>query len=324
MYELMLVDRLPLDQNPAAVYLSGKSASGRITMEKTLANIAEWLVGVPDPFAVNWAALRFQHVNAIKTRMLETHKPGTDEFYSPATVNKYLCAIRGTLKAAYQLDQISLEDYHKSKSVEGVKVENLPAGRALSIGEMKSLLDTCATDPTPAGARDGSLISLLYAAGLRRAEVVALSLDDYNAEDGSMVVSGKGNKQRIAYVLNGCSQAMQDWLEVRGTEPGPLYLPINKSGALQPGRLSTQAIYKMLRKRAAQAKVPPFSPHDLRRTFISDMLDQGNDLSIVADLAGHQNVTTTSRYDRRGETAKKAAADRLFVPYAGRGRHEKT
>lgn len=310
MSELALVDRLPIDQNPAAVYLSGKSASGRVTMEKSLANVANWLIGVPDPFAVDWSAVRFQHVSAIKTRMQET--------YSPATVNKYLCAIRGTLKAAYQLDQISLEDYHKAKSVEGVKVETLPAGRALSIGEVKALLNTCATDPTPAGARDASLISLLYAAGLRRAEIVSLDLEDYNPEDGSLVISGKGNKERLVYVLNGNRMALEDWLEVRGQEPGPLYVAINKSGSLQPGRLSTQSIYKMLRKRATQSNVPEFSPHDLRRTFISDMLDQGNDLSIVADLAGHKNVSTTARYDRRGEAAKKAAADKLFVPYPGR------
>ena len=314
MSDLMLVDRLPIDQNPAAVYLSGKSKSGRIALEKSLANVADWLIGVPDPFAVNWAALRFQHVNAIKTRMQESETPP----YKPATINKYLCAIRGTLKAAYQLDQISLEDYHKAKSIDGLKVDNLPAGRALSIGEVKALLNTCASDPTSAGARDASIISLLYAAGLRRAEIVSINLEDYNAEDGSLIVTGKGNKQRIVYILNGNRMALDDWLQVRGNEPGPLYVPINKSGALQTGELSHQAIYKLLRKRAAQANVPSFSPHDLRRSFISEMLDQGNDLSIVADLAGHKNVSTTARYDRRGEAAKKAAADRLFVPYSGR------
>lgn len=312
MSDLILVEVLPMDRNPAAVYLSGLSKSGRATMEKSLSQIAEWITGQPDPFAVDWAALRYQHVNAIKTRMID------DPGYSPSTTNKYLSAVRGVLKSAWNLDLIPTEDYHRAVSVEGLKVDNLPAGRALSIGEITALISVCENDPGPAGARDAALIALLYAAGLRRSEIVSLDLADYNPEDGSLVVTGKGNKQRIVYVLNGSSRAMNDWLKVRGEFAGPLFVPILKSGHITDRRMTDQAIYNMLRKRADQAKVPDFSPHDLRRTFISSMLDQGNDLSVVADLAGHKNVSTTARYDRRGEAAKRSAADKLFIPYGGR------
>jgi integrase len=79
--------------------------------------------------------------------------------------------------------------------------------------------------------------------------------------------------------------------------------------------MTPQAVLDIVRRRADGAGVKRFSPHDLRRTFICELLDAGADLSTTRSLAGHSNVQTTARYDRRDERSKRKAAEMLYFPY---------
>jgi len=88
-----------------------------------------------------------------------------------------------------------------------------------------------------------------------------------------------------------------------------------KGGRIETRRLAPQAILRVCEKRGWEAGIPEFAAHDLRRTYISALLDHGIDLSIASDLAGHNPPTTTKRYDRRGERARHAAAAALSVPF---------
>ena len=299
----------PADQRPALVYLADKAPRSRRVLRGDLDTIAR-LLGGDQAATLPWEQVRFQHTAALRQRLAER--------YAPATANRMLSALRGVLKAAWQLGQMDAETYHRAAAVASVKGERLPAGRSLTPGELMALLTACGHDQTAAGARDAAIVALLYSCGLRRAELVALDLADYDSAAGTLTVQGKGHKERLAHVVSGAAAALADWLALRGETPGPLFWPGRKGGHVYPGRLTAQAVYYIIQARADQAKVPALSPHDFRRTFVGDLLDAGADIATVQALAGHAQVTTTARYDRRPETTRKKAAELLHVPYTRR------
>jgi site-specific recombinase XerD len=298
----------------ALAYLGSlTSTQSRRTMASALATIARLLTGNEEAGVgdVAWQRLTLELVTMIRTKLAED--------YAPATANKLLAALRGTLKKAWLLGLMTAENYHRlAEAAKTVRGSTLPAGRDITSGELAGLMDTCANDATASGARDAAIVALLYSCGLRRAELVALDLADHDREARTLTIRGKGNKERLAHVVNGAAAALADWLIVRGDEPGPLFYRIRRGGHIQPQRLTTQAVYHILRTRAKQAGVKELSPHDFRRTFVGDLLDAGADIATVQQMAGHANVTTTARYDRRPEEAKRKAAERLRVPYRSR------
>ena len=311
--ELVLHRALPLDQHPAAVYLASLSAGSRRTMHQALDTIAGLLTGGRcDALALDWSAIRYQHAAAVRARLAEQ--------YQPATANKMLSALRQTLHHAWQLGQMSAEDYHHARDVKTVPGSSLPAGRDLSGGEIAALIAACEDDPGPAGVRDAAIIAVMYATGIRRASVVKLDLDDYDPQAGTLRVrEAKGGQEYLAHVpQDGASRALADWLVVRGEEAGPLFWPVNKGGHMTNRRMSNQAIYNLLLKRANEAGVKRLSPHDLRRTLAGDLLDAGADIVTVQKMLAHANVQTTARYDRRPEEVKRKAAHLIHIPYRGR------
>ncbi len=108
--------------------------------------------------------------------------------------------------------------------------------------------------------------------------------------------------------------AMDAWIVARGDWQGPLFPPFVKGGRVSDRRMTPEDLALIFRKRADQAGVDLFSLHDLRRTFITDLLSAGADLSLVQKLAGHKQVSTTLIYDRRNESAKIDAARLITIP----------
>lgn len=309
MLELAL--RVPAERHPVAVYLGSLSPGSRRTMRGALDTIAAILTNDRlDALALDWSKVRFQHVSAVRSALADGH--------APAGANKSLSALRGVLKASWRLGLMSAEDYQLATSIESVRGSTFPAGRALTSGELRALFHACADDEKPSGVRDAAILGLAYGAGLRRSEIVALDVEHFDPTGQITIRRGKGRKDRLAYVSNGSLDALNDWLAIRGTQVGPLFWPINKGGRLLPQRLSEQAIYGLMARRAEQASIKSFSPHDLRRSFISDLLDRGIDLATVKEMAGHASVNTTAKYDRRGESAKKKASTVLAIPYVSK------
>lgn len=302
------VVELPAARNPARVYLASLSNGSQPTMRRAL----DLSAGILTHYRCNhwncpWWLLRKAHTNALRAWLAQN--------LNYRTGNKILSAVRGTLRAAWDMEQISTDDYMRAISVKGIKGtgKEQAAGRALSPGEIMALLNACRLDPTPAGARDAAIIGLGVRCGLRRSEIADLQLSDINGDQVS--VHGKGNKARTVYIEFGLDDAIADWLAARGRHDGPLFLQVRQGGTVLPSGMSDAAIYDALAKRAKEAGVKDFSPHDLRRTFAGDLLDAGVDLSTVQKLMGHVSASTTAGYDRRGERAKKEAATRLHFPW---------
>ena len=231
--------------------------------------------------------------------------------YAVATANASVNAIRGALRAAWlsgDMDRAMLErSLAALRQVRG----NAAPGRALSPVEARKLFEA-------AGARDAALLALAYGAGLRRAELAAARLADLDGD--TLGVHGKGRRERFAYLgANGCAAAVSAWIAVRGTEDGPLFRPVNKGGRVIAGGMSPRAIGKRVQVLGTRAGLGKVSPHMLRRSFATSLLSAGNDLSVTADLMGHARTDTTRLYDRRGESAKRAAASTISVPYVRPG-----
>jgi len=294
-------------RNPAAVYLTGLSVGSRRTQATALNTMAHLLSGDRlDADNLPWQLVGYQHTQALRAVLADR--------FSPATANRHLAALRGVLREAWRLGLVSAEDLARAVDLPSVRGERLPRGRALSRGELTSLFATCRGGKA-ADVRDAALMAILYAAGLRRAEVVTLDLKDYDLETGGLTVRGKGNKDRMTFIDNGAADAVRAWLALRGEEPGPFFVPVTQTGNVASRRMTDQAIYAILQSRALKAEVKAFSPHDLRRSCVSDLLDAGVDISVVQRFVGHASVTTTARYDRRGEHAKRKAAKSLHVPF---------
>jgi len=292
--------------NPATIYLARLTRSSRRTMEWALRVIAGELAGEgANPESLPWAELHYHQVVQLRSNLAER--------YSPTTANRMLSALRGALREAWRLGQMDAEALARAIDVPAVRGRSAPHGRALAPSELQALFAACAGG-SAIGMRDAAILAVLAAAGLRRAELAALDLADYVPATGALSVrEGKGHKPRTVYAVPAAAY-LQAWLAARGDQPGPLFLPMRRNGRLTWRRLTGDGLLKILRRRANQAGLRRFSPHDLRRTWVSSLLDAGADLAAVQGLAGHANPSTTIGYDRRGERARQSAALRLHLP----------
>lgn len=298
------------DRNPALIYLASLAESSRRPQRQGLDAIAKIVNPAATVETFPWHQLQYQHVMAIRTKLAES--------YSAATANRNLAALRGVLKECWRLGYISAEEHARAidfKAVRGQKAAQAEKGRHLKQGEFAALINTC-LDGSKRGLRDACLIAVAYIAGLRRAELAGLQLADYDQDAGTLkITKGKGNKERVVPLADGAADALTDWLAIRGPWAGPLFTVVRKGDHVTLDALTAQSVYDILTERAEAAQVKKFSPHDLRRTFAGDLLDAGADIATVQKLMGHANANTTAGYDRRDAKSKKAAVNKLHVPY---------
>ncbi|HHP2699221.1 TPA: tyrosine-type recombinase/integrase, partial [Enterobacter hormaechei] len=253
----------------------------------------------------SWGSLRRHHVMAVTELLRDTGR-------ATATVNTYLSALKGVAREAWMLRLMDVESFQHIRAVRNLRGSRLPRGRALPAEEIRKLFAVCDADKSSLGPRDAAMLAVILGCGLRRSEAVGLDLRDVVTQDHAIRVLGKGNKERLAYMPAGTWERLHMWIDqVRGEQPGPLFTRIRRFDTLTNDRLTDQAVYHILLVRQKLAGIEKCAPHDLRRTFATAMLDNGEDLITVRDAMGHASVTTTQQYDRRGETRLRRARDRL-------------
>ncbi|HDC4393548.1 TPA: tyrosine-type recombinase/integrase [Enterobacter cloacae] len=291
--------------SPARAYLlSLNSPRSRQTMASFL-NIVAGMLGAASLESCSWGSLRRHHVMAVTELLRDTGR-------ATATVNTYLSALKGVAKEAWMLKLMDVESCQHIRAVRNLRGSRLPRGRALPPAEIRALFGACEADDSSIGVRDAAMLGVILGCGLRRSEAVWLDLSDVVTDERALRVLGKGNKERLAYMPGGTWQRLQKWIEeVRGENEGPLFTRIRRFDTLTNDRLTDQSVYHVLQVRQRQTGIAKCAPHDLRRTFATAMLDNGEDLITVKDAMGHASVTTTQQYDRRGEARLRTARDRL-------------
>jgi len=233
--------------------------------------------------------------------------------YAPATISRRLASLRGFFTFGQREGWI---DTNPAKPLRNPRrARKLP--HFLSTEEIGRLLHAPAAD-TQAGLRDRAILETMYAAGLRVGELVALSDGDLDLDAGVLRVKGKGRKERLAPIGSYAADALRRWLAVRALhahEPTGRETPVfvNRFGK----RITTRSVGRMLDKYLREAALDRrATPHSLRHSFATHLLDRGADIRGVQELLGHKSLVTTQIYTHVSTAALREAYE-MAHPRAG-------
>ena len=230
------------------------------------------------------------------TSFLVALREGNDE-HPPLAANsaaRAVVAVRGLHRFLLR------EGLTQVDPARGVRPPSAPKRlpKAIAVEEVVALLDAAGAEETTRAVRDRALLELLYGSGARISEAVGLDVDELDLESGTVRLLGKGNKERVVPVGSFARAAVSAYLvrarpefAARGTGSPALFLNV------RGGRLSRQSAWTTLKAAAERAGINRgISPHTLRHSFATHLLDGGADVRVVQELLGHASVTTTQVY----------------------------
>ena len=227
-----------------------------------------------------------------------------------ASVTRMLVSVRG-------LHRFLVAEGHRADDpTADVEIPSVPRGlpKALSAAQVASLMGVVVGDDPPA-RRDRAVLELLYGTGCRISEAGSLSLPDVDLNDGLVRVTGKGAKERIVPLGRCAAEALERWLapEGRGALEPERWARRGDAEAvflnLRGGRLSRQGLWLVVRRRGEAAGIASLlTPHVLRHSCATHMLDGGADIRIVQEMLGHASISTTQIYT-------KVSTERLRAVY---------
>ena len=227
--------------------------------------------------------------------------------YAPTTIARRLASLRSFFRFGQREGWV---DNNPAKPLRNPrKPRSLP--HVLSGADVARLLQTPPADH-PLGLRDRAILETMYSAGLRISEVVGLDHGDLDFEAEVVRVRGKGRKERLAPIGSYAMRALRQWLRTRVPSPrepagpeSPVF--VNRFGR----RLTTRSVARMLEKYLRQAALDRrTTPHSLRHSFATHLLDRGADIRSVQELLGHKSLVTTQIYTHVSTAALRAAYER--------------
>ncbi len=213
--------------------------------------------------------------------------------YSSSTVARKVAAVRAFLH--FLVSENVLPEDPSENLISPSVTKRLP--RPISPEEIEALLDAPAAERSARGIRDKALLELLYATGMRVTEVVSLEVDDVNLASSTVRCIGKGAKERIIPLYSKAVRALEEYLEkgrlslIKDSEEKALF--VNHRGE----RLTRQGLWLIIKRYVKQVGISDLvTPHTLRHSFATHMLNGGADLRNVQKLLGHANISTTQVY----------------------------
>jgi integrase/recombinase XerC len=220
-----------------------------------------------------------------------------EQEYAKTTIARRIAAVRTWFKFLCRQGTVT------KNPAEGLRAPRQDKNLPHFLGEdaIDKLLQAPAADH-PLGLRDRAILEILYSAGLRVSELTGLDVDDIDQDAGVATIRGKGKKERLAFLGSVAMKALKTWLFARQTiladkngQVGKKIVAVflNKNGT----RLTSRSVGRLLEKYLAQAGLDPrTSPHTLRHSFATHLLDRGADIRSVQELLGHSSLATTQIY----------------------------
>jgi integrase/recombinase XerC len=211
---------------------------------------------------------------------------------SNRSINRKVSSLNSYFKFLLKIETIKINPLIKHKALKTEKKIQIPFSQA----EVESVLNDFQFDNTFEGLRDKSIIELFYATGIRRIELVNIKLTDLNLQNKTLKVLGKRNKERIIPLLNSTIKSLNDYLIERNKLPvvsDEAMLFLTKKGI----KIYETLVYRIINEyfSLASLKVKK-SPHILRHSFATHLLNQGADLNAVKELLGHSSLAATQVY----------------------------
>lgn len=219
---------------------------------------------------------------------------------SRATINGLLSALRGVAtKAVYIYPEFTAEMLAGIKDVKAKAATRLREPVILNDNQIRRIISTINDDRSAYGVRDTAIVAAILGAGLRRSDIGAIQMDNYDPATGDFTVIGKGNKEAFVTLPEWARKYVNHWIsDLRGTESGALFCRIRKDEQLErESGLTPDGVAWIIDKRVGMMDSDlSFRPHDLRHTFAERMRQRGADIYDIQQSLRHNSIETTKRY----------------------------